>query len=320
MDRETLRKLAATKSAPAPQQELATPIAPPTINVTNQQKSGALRGNECMDVPPKKSATIDHAFKEQSPDIHKTDVGHWPEQSKSGAEKLKGGLADGKKPKDFCPKALDKGMKVEREHSSETSVQKEVAMDHLTEDPEYYEKLEKMEKGAAGNVRLPIPGYRQAPTAARAGAQTAQQQFGLAGGMSQVPAAKPGQDVAAASAGMKGRVFDLDPGADAPLELGTTAFSQQQGKPMPKMHGPSVRQPWDRPGRINTASYYELGVKEALEKFALAPLVAGGLALGKMVLPHIAATVAPMAAQGLVNKFTLGQQPQQQPGMPPARP
>lgn len=64
---------------------------------------------------------------------------------------IPGGLADkaGKTAKDFDPKELKKGMKVEREHTSQKGLEKEIAMDHLTEDPHYYEKLQKMEKKSA---------------------------------------------------------------------------------------------------------------------------------------------------------------------------
>jgi len=96
--------------------------------------------------------------------------------------KLKGGLADGKTIEDIARKhsvfvgtiklALEKGMKVEKEHASDKQTEKEIAMDHLWEDPEYYEKLDKMEnKGkkkietkectgadASGSVEAPIFG------------------------------------------------------------------------------------------------------------------------------------------------------------------
>ncbi len=62
------------------------------------------------------------------------------------ADKLKGGKADKSKPKDFNSKALKKGAKVEREHTKNKKVAKEIAMDHLKEFPNYYTKLEKMEK------------------------------------------------------------------------------------------------------------------------------------------------------------------------------
>lgn len=60
-------------------------------------------------------------------------------------DEMSGGLADKKSPKDFDPKALAKGTKVEREHSTNPHLATEIAMDHLTEDPNYYDKLEKME-------------------------------------------------------------------------------------------------------------------------------------------------------------------------------
>lgn len=61
-------------------------------------------------------------------------------------DKLPGGLADNKVPEDFDPKALEKGKKVELEHTDDEKVAVEIAMDHLTEDPKYYDKLEKIEK------------------------------------------------------------------------------------------------------------------------------------------------------------------------------
>lgn len=63
-------------------------------------------------------------------------------------DRLPGGIADDKTPKDFDPAALAKGIKVELEHTSDRRIALEVAMDHLTEDKAYYDKLEKMEKAA----------------------------------------------------------------------------------------------------------------------------------------------------------------------------
>lgn len=60
---------------------------------------------------------------------------------------IPGGLADKKQPGDFDPEALKKGLKVELEHTSDSDIALEIAMDHLTEDPLYYDKLQKMEKG-----------------------------------------------------------------------------------------------------------------------------------------------------------------------------
>lgn len=61
------------------------------------------------------------------------------------SQKIPGGLAKGKAPEDFDSKALAKGTRVELEHTDDENVAREIAMDHLTEDPNYYDKLEKIE-------------------------------------------------------------------------------------------------------------------------------------------------------------------------------
>jgi hypothetical protein len=61
------------------------------------------------------------------------------------SEKIPGGLSDGKNPEDFDQKALAEGMKIEMEHTSDKEIAKEIAMDHLTEDPDYYKKLKAIE-------------------------------------------------------------------------------------------------------------------------------------------------------------------------------
>jgi hypothetical protein len=84
-------------------------------------------------------------------------------------ENLKGGLADGKslmdiaqmhayddstdsttkeriqKMYDYLKIQLDKGIRVEMEHTKNKLKAKEIAMDHLFEDPKYYQKLKKIE-------------------------------------------------------------------------------------------------------------------------------------------------------------------------------
>jgi hypothetical protein len=61
-------------------------------------------------------------------------------------DKIKGGIADKKKPKDFNPKALADGIKVELEHTKDRKIAMEIAMDHLSEDPQYYTKLKTIHK------------------------------------------------------------------------------------------------------------------------------------------------------------------------------
>jgi hypothetical protein len=62
-------------------------------------------------------------------------------------DQLPGGLADKKQPSDFDRKQLQKGIKVEMEHTDDKTKAEEIAMDHLTEDPKYYDKLETIEGG-----------------------------------------------------------------------------------------------------------------------------------------------------------------------------
>jgi len=62
------------------------------------------------------------------------------------ANKIPGGLAENKSKSDFNVKDLEKGQKVEMEHTEDSQVALEIAMDHLTEDPKYYDKLNTLEK------------------------------------------------------------------------------------------------------------------------------------------------------------------------------
>lgn len=61
-------------------------------------------------------------------------------------DQLPGGLADDKTPGDFDPEQVLKGLKVEYEHIDEKSekgrrLALEIALDHLTENPSYYDDL-----------------------------------------------------------------------------------------------------------------------------------------------------------------------------------
>jgi 8-oxo-dGTP pyrophosphatase MutT (NUDIX family) len=61
-----------------------------------------------------------------------------------GEDRLPGGLADRSKPSDFDPKQLAMGIKVELEHTKDRGLAREIAMDHLKEDPRYYTKLKRV--------------------------------------------------------------------------------------------------------------------------------------------------------------------------------
>jgi hypothetical protein len=62
------------------------------------------------------------------------------------SEKIKGGIGDKRPDNDFDAEQLKNGIKVEMEHTGDPKIAKEIAKDHLTEDPNYYKKLKKIEK------------------------------------------------------------------------------------------------------------------------------------------------------------------------------
>jgi hypothetical protein len=73
--------------------------------------------------------------------------------AKRWKEKVPGGLA--RVPPKVDPKQVEKGIKVEREHTDDPDVAREIAYDHLTEDSVYYDKLEEMEKKGAADLSTP---------------------------------------------------------------------------------------------------------------------------------------------------------------------
>lgn len=56
------------------------------------------------------------------------------------------GKSHGQCPSDFDEKNLAKGISVESEHTSNRFIATKIAMDHLAEDPLYYEKLDLIDK------------------------------------------------------------------------------------------------------------------------------------------------------------------------------
>jgi Trp operon repressor len=69
-------------------------------------------------------------------------------------ELLNGGLSDNMSVRDIADKhnvdiskireQILKGIRVEAEHTNEVGIAKKIAMDHLVEDPLYYDKLAKL--------------------------------------------------------------------------------------------------------------------------------------------------------------------------------
>ena len=47
---------------------------------------------------------------------------------------------------DYIRRQLERGIKVEHEHTTKLRVARQIALAHLGEDPDYYKKLKKVEK------------------------------------------------------------------------------------------------------------------------------------------------------------------------------
>ena len=62
-------------------------------------------------------------------------------------EALLGGRADYNDPLSFDPIELFIGTVHELEHTQDSNIAREIAMDHLAEDAAYYQRLERMERG-----------------------------------------------------------------------------------------------------------------------------------------------------------------------------
>ena len=71
-------------------------------------------------------------------------------------EYIKGGLGDGRPDSAFDKKQLRMGIRIEKEHTPNPKIAKEIAKDHLTEFPDYYTYLEEMEKEMVANEKKKI--------------------------------------------------------------------------------------------------------------------------------------------------------------------
>ena len=67
-------------------------------------------------------------------------VCYWPSERRP-KEKLHGGKGDNKPDSDFDSKQLAIGIEHESEHTDDLNIAKEIAKDHLSEDPDYYKNL-----------------------------------------------------------------------------------------------------------------------------------------------------------------------------------
>ena len=78
--------------------------------------------------------------------------------------KIKGGKGDKITPKkisklfdvpvSYVKKQIEKGIKVEMEHTNDVNIAKEIVLDHLTEFPDYYDRLGQMEKQGKEDFKL----------------------------------------------------------------------------------------------------------------------------------------------------------------------
>jgi len=69
---------------------------------------------------------------------------------------IPGGKSDKKPDSAFDSKQLQKGIKVEREHTKNKQLAKEIAKDHLSEFSDYYDRLEEMENKMSHNIYAKI--------------------------------------------------------------------------------------------------------------------------------------------------------------------
>lgn len=76
-------------------------------------------------------------------------------------DRLKGGRADALSPECFPKRALREGASHEMEHTTDRQLATEIAMDHLSEDAEYYKKLKQVEKNPMRRSRAYKKAHRQ---------------------------------------------------------------------------------------------------------------------------------------------------------------
>ena len=69
-------------------------------------------------------------------------------------ENLEGGLADGKPITEYDLEELLMGIKIEREHTRDSFIALEIAMDHLERIPDYYSRLRRLEREAMSDRLL----------------------------------------------------------------------------------------------------------------------------------------------------------------------
>jgi hypothetical protein len=85
--------------------------------------------------------------------ISKEEDGMKEQKTKTTFSGNLSGMADKKnfKGQDADPNELAMGIKIEMEHTDDPTIAKKIAVDHLSEIPDYYTRLKKMEDEAKSN-------------------------------------------------------------------------------------------------------------------------------------------------------------------------
>lgn len=97
---------------------------------------------------PKKKRKPQSVVNIKEDDVPEIDIEDVTTAKEATGDQLEGGLGDDKLPNQFDPEQVAMGVKVEMEHTDNPLLAVEIALDHLTEIPDYYTRLDKMEKKA----------------------------------------------------------------------------------------------------------------------------------------------------------------------------
>ena len=79
--------------------------------------------------------------KEFAENVTPDNLIQWKIEKPDVSNSIPGGVADQMRPDQFKESDLIDGIRVELEHTDNLYIAREIAMDHLAEDPDYYKKL-----------------------------------------------------------------------------------------------------------------------------------------------------------------------------------
>lgn len=105
------------------------------VHYMGDQSYAVLKEDAPSTVAPDSTATGQHAKRAGDVAKFKKDT------SEKVKDKLKGGEADHISDSNFDPKELKMGIEEEMEHTNDKKIAKEIAKDHLIEDPKYYSRM-----------------------------------------------------------------------------------------------------------------------------------------------------------------------------------